>query len=148
MENSANTSTQFIDIVSPAMPTTTGYLDALFLVVGVVLLFFGLLVLWRRYHSASQVALRRLKGVNRALQGQQLTPRMTGYLIAALLKQYLQLHHLSPTVTLPAPLHSQQSRWYDFLLRLHQVRYAPQTYSAEDMQILIAETRFWLRRWP
>lgn len=148
MEMAGNTTHQFIDIVSPVMPVIAEYTANLLLFGFTVLLAAILLLLWRWYHSTAQVSLRQLKRIRRACLRQQLTPRMTGYWLAALLKQQLGIQHLSNTVALPAAISVQQSRWDTFTRRLHQVRYAPRSCDLRDIETLISETRYWLRHWP
>jgi hypothetical protein len=146
MESSA--SDQLADIVSPAMPPASGFAELLLVIMAAALFATVAVAVWRWHCSAKRARLRQLKRLRNACLRKHVSPRMTSYWIAALLKQRLGVRHLSASVALPESLLTRQAQWDEFLRRLHQARYAPHACNVHDVEALIAETRFWLRRWP
>ena len=148
MNHITQPSLPFADIVAPVSPTASQNTEIVFAIIAVSLFFIFIFALWRRYHSGKQASLRQLKHIYHACVTQRLTPRMACFRMAMLLKQRLGKNHLPAAVALPATLAAQQQRWDDYIQHLHRLRYARQSCNLSDIETLVAETRFWLRRWP
>jgi hypothetical protein len=148
MVDDVHSSGQLIDIISPLAPQPSAE-SSTWLVVTIVAVF-ALTVwgIWRWYRSERQQTIRQLKKLRGAYKAQELPAREVTYWLAAFLKRRLRINHLSPVIALPDVLATEQYRWEEFLQRLHAMRYGPRSYSEQDISILLAEAKYWMRRWP
>jgi hypothetical protein len=122
--------------------------DAWLVIIAVVAIAFVIFSFWRWYRSERQQSIRRLNRLRSAFQADELSPREVSYWLAALLKRQLCINHLAPGVALPFAAATEQSRWAAFMLRLHESRYAPNAGKDQDALSLLAEAKYWMRRWP
>ena len=101
-------------------------------------------LLLRRRNSARGRGLRAV----RRLQRSPNHDRRTAFELATVLQRALKLSPLSANTALPATLQPQQSRWQAFQQRLSDARYAPAPTAPAEIEQLLQEARYWLRRWP
>lgn len=148
MEEDAHSISQLIDIISPVAPTGSPQTPAWLMIIVASVVCLGFWVIWRWYQSERQQILRRLKHLRTAYKACELPTSDITYWLADILKRRLRINHLSTEITLPSALAKEQGRWKAFLWHLHQTRYAPVDCSEQEIRYLLAETCYWLRRWP
>jgi hypothetical protein len=112
--------------------------------VGLLLIIAVLVCWWRSERSRGLDRLRRLQ---RHCNTQTLTSRQAAFRLAAVLQSALGLSSLSVDTPLPPRLQPQQPRWQHFNRRLANARYARPPPSADDLDQLLREGRYWLRQW-
>lgn len=126
-----------------AAPATTAAAWPMPAASAIVVLFMVALLL-RRHNGARGRGLRAL----RRLQRSRIHDRSTVFELATVLQRALRISALSARTALPVPLQPQQSRWQAFQQRLSDARYAPAPTSPTEIDQLLQEARYWLRRWP
>lgn len=137
-----------VDIEPPLLPPETNW-DVLVIAVAALLLSAVLItMLWRRHHGLRGWARRCISQLHTANLRQQIDVRQAAFRIAEVLRTGLDLHQVSRATHLPHQLEGQQQRWDSFTDQLSRARYAPARCSRQEIEALLSEATFWLRRWP
>jgi hypothetical protein len=148
MEEAVHSLNQLIDIISPVAPTASTETPVWPVIVVAAACFLGLWAIWRWYRSERQEILRCLKHLRAAYKAYELPTSEVTYWLADILKRRLRINYLSTEILLPTELTNEKARWETFLQRLHLTRYAPADCSEQEIRYLLAETHYWMRRWP
>jgi len=147
MVDDSDSSSQIIDIISPSAPLASGGSDWI-LSLAAAGFALALWLLWRWYRSERRQGLHSVAQLKIAYRNREIATRDVVYWLAAFLKRRLNVSHLSLDNALPAALEKESGRWQSFLLRLHVARYSSNPLTDGDIAILLAETRYWMKRWP
>lgn len=139
---------QLIDIIPPTIPPAVETSDEWLAIIAVMATTAIILAFWRWYRSERQKSIRWLNRLRTAFQTQELTSREVAYWLADILKRRLHTNRLAPDITPPVVAAAEQKRWTEFMRRLHESRYAPNTSEDQNVGALIAETKYWTKRWP
>lgn len=151
MVEAVDSPNQLIDIIPPAIPLVTENSDPWLTIILVAFAALLILVIWlvrRWYHSERLQSLRGLSRLRAALQAGELSPREVSYWLADFIKRRTRISYLSPEVTPSTVLANERPRWEQFMRRLHEARYAPSSGAEQNIVSLLAEAKYWLRRWP
>jgi hypothetical protein len=140
------------DIEELPSPAGNSVVASAGIVLGLCLLLAIVIKIHRRQTSQRKRASRALARMRSNVSGKGVAAhelRSLGFAIARVLSHAIGSNGITQTTTLPHLLQKHNKRWSVFQKRLAQVRYAKNAIrQPADIEWLIDEARFWLRKWP
>ncbi len=148
MNNTRSKLEGIADIEPPLLPPESGTDIIVFGIIATLLLLYAAYLFWRYRYSLRGQARRKLTHLQQLLISTATDNRYAAFQLAAILRIGLNLQQVSDSTPLPARLSPLQTRWHTFSRTLHNARYSPADITDDDINNLLKDATFWLRRWP
>ena len=151
MNNSSTFSTGLADIEFEPLAAQTGGVYSPLLLAGILLgvLLVGIVAaqVWHYFRSEKRRGLIHLAQLRQRYESEQLDGHQLAFQLAEILRATFSVNPLSATTPAPDSTPQVETRWQQFNQQLMTARYAPDELSAEAVDHLCREARYWISRW-
>lgn len=135
--------------IQPLAEPALSFFETALIVVGLLsVICLSIFLIWKYFFSTKAVSKRRLIKLRVNYSENNLTPHDAVYLLCQIMTQGLKLNHIGEDTLLPEKLSSKKEKWLLFIKEISVLRYAKTNSKKYNINSLINESLYWLKRWP
>jgi len=135
--------------IQPLAEPALSFFETALIVVGLLsVICLSIFLIWKYFFSTKAVSKRRLIKLRVNYSENNLTPHDAVYLLCQIMTQGLKLNHIGEDTLLPEKLSSKKEKWLLFIKEISVLRYAKTNSEKNNINNLLKESLYWLKRWP
>lgn len=136
------------DIQPLAEPALSFFETALIISGTLIIIGLCLFLIWKYFFSLKAASQRKLIKLRSNYSENNLSAHDAIYQLCQILTQGLKLNYLGEDTLLPEKLISKQEEWSLFIKEISAQRYAKTNNAKYDINNLVNQSLYWLKRWP
>ena len=134
--------------IQPLAEPALSFFETALIVTGLLsVICLSIFLIWKYFFSNKAISKHRLVKLRLNFSENNLSPHDTVYLLCQIMTQGLKLNHLGEDTLLPDKLSSKKEKWSLFIKEISVLRYAKSNSKKNNINSLINESLYWLKRW-